>query len=56
MAFYRVCAYCGATLDPGEICDCRNKEKAAPDAANIQSGPKVESESPSPHSTSHFNE
>lgn len=25
---YRKCPYCGANLDPGEICDCR--EKAAP--------------------------
>lgn len=26
----RVCPYCGAHLDPCEICDCR-KEKTAPD-------------------------
>ena len=26
---YRKCPFCGANLDPGEICDC--KEKAAPD-------------------------
>ena len=26
---YRKCHFCGANLDPGEICDCR--EKAAPD-------------------------
>ena len=25
---YRKCPYCGANLDPSEICDCR--EKAAP--------------------------
>lgn len=25
---YRKCPYCGANLDPGEVCDCR--EKAAP--------------------------
>lgn len=23
MAYYKVCPYCGANLDPGEICDCR---------------------------------
>ena len=23
MAYYRTCPYCGATLDPGETCDCR---------------------------------
>ena len=39
MAFYRVCPFCNAALDPGEICDC--KKEAALDAANIQSG-KVE--------------
>ena len=38
---YRICPYCGAALDPGEICDCkretesqapkkRHKKKAAP--------------------------
>ena len=26
---YRTCPDCGASLDPGEICDC--KEEAAPD-------------------------
>ena len=31
----------------------KDKEKAAPDATNIQSG-KVESESPNPHSISDF--
>jgi hypothetical protein len=25
MAYYRVCVYCGAHLDPQEICDCRKK-------------------------------
>lgn len=23
---YRVCPYCGASLDPGERCDCRDKK------------------------------
>lgn len=36
MAYYRVCPYCGAALDPGELCDC--DKKTAPDAANIWSG------------------
>ena len=26
---YRKCKYCGASLDPGEICDCT--KEAAPD-------------------------
>ena len=30
MAQYRVCPYCDAHLDPGERCDCRDKEGAAP--------------------------
>ncbi len=28
MSVYRSCPYCGANLDPGERCDC--KEEAAP--------------------------
>lgn len=38
---YRICPYCGAALDPGEVCDCKSeaesqahgkkrKKKAAP--------------------------
>ncbi len=54
MPYYRVCAACGAALDPGEICDCRNKE-TAPDATNIQSG-QVDSELTDTQSTSNFNE
>ena len=37
MSYYHICPCCGAALDPGERCDCKD-EKAAPDAANIQSG------------------
>ena len=32
----RTCPYCGASLDPGEICDCR--ENAAPRDANTGGG------------------
>lgn len=32
MPYYRKCPLCGATLDPGERCDCQDKE-TAPDAA-----------------------
>lgn len=24
---YRICAYCGASLDPGEKCDCEGARK-----------------------------
>ncbi len=27
--YYRTCPYCGAHLDPGERCDCQDKEKEA---------------------------
>lgn len=27
MASYRICPYCGANLDPGEKCECREKEE-----------------------------
>lgn len=50
MPYYRKCQLCGAALDPGEICDCQDKE-TAPDAANIEDG-QVESELSDPHSTS----
>lgn len=55
MAFYRACTFCGAHLDPGERCDCQNKEKTTPDAANIKSG-EVEKGLPTNFSTSHFTE
>lgn len=35
---YRICPYCGAALDPCEICDCQDKEDAALSAANTQDG------------------
>lgn len=36
MAYYRCCENCGAALDPGERCDCQEKE-AAPGTANTES-------------------
>jgi len=27
MAYYRPCPVCGAALDPGERCDCRNEAR-----------------------------
>ena len=41
MSYYRTCPHCGANLDPGEVCDCRDKERAAQGAANTEDG-KVE--------------
>ena len=26
MMFYKTCRFCGAHLDPGERCECRNEE------------------------------
>lgn len=55
MPYFKICPFCGANLDFGERCDCQDKEKAAPSAANTEGG-RVESELSDPHSTSHFNE
>ena len=49
----RACPDCGASLDPSERCDCQNEEKAAHDAANIESG-QGESEVTNPTFTSNF--
>lgn len=35
---YRTCPRCGANLDPGERCDCQDKNEAAQGAANTQDG------------------
>ena len=37
MPYYKPCPLCGAALDPGEICDCRDEE-TAPSATNTESG------------------
>ncbi len=31
MAYYRVCPNCGCSLDPGEMCDCRNERRKRED-------------------------
>lgn len=41
MSYYKTCPHCGAHLDPGEVCDCREKEKTLVSAANTDEG-KVE--------------
>lgn len=42
MSYYRACPNCGANLDPGEVCDCQNKE-TAPEAATSEAakGPRT---------------
>ena len=34
MTYYRTCPLCGAHLDPGERCDCQEKEEDRPGAVN----------------------
>ena len=36
MPYYRTCLYCGAHLDPGEVCEC--KKEAALGATNTGDG------------------
>ena len=31
MPYYRTCPYCGANLDPGERCDCQDKQEEPTD-------------------------
>lgn len=50
MPYYRPCPLCGSALDPGELCDCRDKE-TAPKAANFE-GCQVDHELTDPRSTS----
>ena len=38
MSYYHTCPYCGANLDPGERCDCRDEEEATPGATNTEGG------------------
>lgn len=52
--YYHICPLCGSSLDPGERCDCQDKE-TAPNAANAGSG-KVDLELSDPRSASYFNE
>lgn len=51
MAYYRICPDCGAHLDPGEHCDCRDNEKSPTSAANADGG-KGGTDLASPDSTS----
>ena len=38
MSYYRVCPLCGAALDPGERCDCQDKEEATLGVSSTQGG------------------
>lgn len=31
MAYYNICSICGANLDPGERCDCKEEKKIIKD-------------------------
>lgn len=37
MSYFRICPNCGANLDPGEVCDCRDG-KALASADNAGEG------------------
>lgn len=54
MSYYKTCPHCGANLDPGEVCDCREKEKAPASATNTDRG-GVDKALTGPDSTSHDN-
>ncbi len=40
MAFYRVCQFCGCSLDPGEQCDCQDEENEENKIVEIESKKK----------------
>lgn len=47
--YFKKCALCGAHLDPGELCDCRETEKeAAPAATGTTSRKWTQAQSTSP--------
>ena len=54
MSYFRICPLCGAHLDPGERCDCRNKEEDRPGAWNTETV-KGEAEVSSPLFRLHHN-
>lgn len=39
MAYFRVCRFCGAHLDPGEDCDCRKAAAAAEQTKEAERDP-----------------
>lgn len=46
MPYYQTCPGCGAHLDPGERCDCREAQKAPASAANTDGGRGKRMETP----------
>ena len=38
MSYYKTCPLCGCHLDPGEVCDCKDKEEAALGVSSTQGG------------------
>ena len=40
MSYYRECPECGASLDPGERCDCKKKEACTGGAAQTSNNIK----------------
>ena len=38
MSYYKTCPLCGCHFDPGEVCDCTDKEEAALGVSSTQGG------------------
>ena len=38
MSYYHICPHCGATLDPGEKCDCQKEDVKM---HNVFKSPKI---------------
>lgn len=41
---YRICSRCGCALDPGEICECKNKPITAPEKTVVKEVNKEQNE------------
>lgn len=44
--YFNICPICGANLDPGERCDCQEKEEAASGRSRTESGAQECSHAP----------
>lgn len=38
MSYFKTCPHCGAHLNPGETCDCRDKKNAPASSAKADGG------------------